>query len=125
MSADQEGEVLLLRCRRLPVLTNNSIEPGDYFTYASSAVCLTRETLSTPLVRTCEMQALRLGGHQEVETRDELSQSLDGDNSAQHFFGRVVDLLTQVAQGNVSPRGSAQCHSAHVPPNVAQARHRI
>ena len=80
---------------------------------------------SSILVRTCEMQVLRLGGHQEVETRDELSQSLDGDDSTQHFFGRVVDLLTQMVQGNVSPRDSAQCHSAHVLPNVAQARYRI
>ena len=55
MSADQEGEVPLLRCRRLPLLTNNPVEPGDYLTCAISAMCFTRETLSIPLVRTCEM----------------------------------------------------------------------
>ena len=125
MSAGQEGGVPLLRCRRLPALTNNPIEPGDYFTYASSAVCLTRETLSILLVRTCEMQVPRPGGHQEVEARGGPPQSLGGYNPAQHFFGRVVGLLTQMAQGGVSPRDSAQCHSAHVPPNVAQARYRI
>ena len=69
MSADQEGEVLLWRCRRLPILTNNSIEPGDCFTHAGSPVCFARETLSILFVRTCKMQVLRLGGHQEVETR--------------------------------------------------------
>ena len=125
MSADKEGKALLLCCRRLLVLTNDSVEPGDNFMYAGGPVCFTRKTLSILFVRTCKMQVLRFGGHQEVETRDELLQSLDGDDSAQHFFGRVVDLLTQVVHGDVSPRNSAQCHSAHVLPNVAQARYRI
>ena len=69
MSADQEGEVLLLRYRRLPLLTNNSIEPGDYLTYTGGTVCLTRETLSVLIMRTCKVQVLRFGGHQEVDMR--------------------------------------------------------
>ena len=55
---------------------------------------LPEKTLSTLFVRARKVQVLRLGGHQEVQTRDELLQSWDGDDSAQHFFGRVVDLLT-------------------------------
>ena len=67
-----------------------------------------RETLRAFLMRSSQVHVLRFSRGQEVQAGNKFRQPLGGDDSAEHLFGRVVDLLTQVVNGDVSAWDSAQ-----------------